>query len=135
MHVRRRRHQPTPTLSLDNAALGRTLGETHRKHRLITIVGINPKAVRSFQGDLHSVEIEFAAGEIAHAALGAPLMINLEGWSRSVFCPRHTLLLFPNHLSARGLSAPQRLAAAQGPHHSAPARTCCSPVWLCHRPS
>src|SRR5712691_3801492 len=119
MHIRRRRHQPAPALSLDNRPLGRTVRQTDCTHRISAFVRVNLQTVQGLQRHIHGVEIEFATGEVAHPALGASLMINFEGW--------HLSLL--NRSPVKGSFAPRLLAPGLKPHRSALARTCNSPAW------
>src|SRR5438093_8967286 len=125
MHVRRWRHQPAPALGLHNRPFGRAVCQTHRTHRIGAGVGINLDTMQGVQGHIHGVDIEFTTGKITHPAFGAPLVVNLEG--------RHRSLL--SRSPAGEPPAPRPPPPGRGPDHSAPARTCHSPVWRPHTPS
>ena len=103
MRVRRRGHHPTPAFGLNDGTFGRAIGEAYGASRICTFVRIDFDLVLRFQRHVDGIDVERAAGEIAHPALSTPIVINLESRTPRFFACYHCAFLPRQSLTLTGV--------------------------------
>src|SRR5438105_15371026 len=97
----RRRHHRAAAFDLDDRAFRRAIHQARRAAGVSAFLQIDLDAVQWLQRDVYRVDIDLAADDVAHPALGAASLIATQTWQSSLqpMCEWTPLVLVRLHLA------------------------------------